>query len=1109
MTDAKHRLLPDNPLASNADRALSQHPNRDQFRVHTAYASTLRELIELSPTPFSIGLLGPWGSGKTHVLGLLQEQLSQSHIPHIYLDVWKFARDPVKRWVLLETERQLGLENFRFEGRSLKSLLESDYSITEELAPRWSIPAWLSPLLLIVSTIILLTLYFSPLPPFATPLTVVISTLSASITATSFSLITISPTLRLISQGLATVFTKSRSSTERTLAQFSPEQFERLFKNLVDTALTNCKESVSGTNRLVVMFDNIDRVQEDSIVEILATIKTYLEIPHCIYIIACDQEALIRQLGATYSLSQLSIVPDHPPGVSSNISPNTFLQKVFQTTIALPPFLTSDIEHYLDALVVEAHAADIITTRVKDIALVAYDNPSPRRIKRFINDLLSYYTLGQSLESLDVVHKKTFTGRLDQLAKMVILRQEWPLVASRLQHAPELLTEWTESVRSGQTVLDDAAFSRFLRATQDIEIDGDISPFLHFKYSEHTKNQQFARTIITLAETADIVALLDQINDDDIRSEHAIRILLDEVRRSTHLDTIRSNNILRSVLDLKVAVPSRLSHHYDAVVFSRLESIPDDILHVSLSPASVLGSLSSASDWHRRMILGRYCRQLANTGETAVHKNARIRVLASVPWVVRDDTGLVQDALVTLLTGDRELFWECWADAGDVLTDSGFVSTELARLIIADVACWGWIDPDAMEAGIPQRTSYDSWDDVRFHAAQRIAELGPEESRCLLGTRLIDAATPGRGDGVDAFAQYAIRCLSALDCSRLDNAKHGTLAEALIACVATIAPSFSAPWLSPLLGIAMQLHKAAGDSIRSALMSHLDSLDSVQIIELIGAAGESGANWLFSHADAMSALCRAAQGRRARNSSSFRSAETNLLVALATKARVRDLLAFVDPSTPESLEALIDTVRLLKDNGQWRINEIDEMIANLLNRFIVSDVGARAESIVELAQILASSPQRGEVEAIAITADAGQALLQYAPGRGRDVLLTIKPHVTDAQARRVFEQTSDLVRQRPGHPYSLWPPTHLDVLAAYQDRATMESLDAVSRMLSPMFGPGQPNNTVTAALSVLTILTHVPVTADSVATDLNRLQIEEELRPQIDTVRATRVGHAG
>src|SRR5579863_5864191 len=111
----------------------------DAFGVHTAYARLLQQIATKCPTPFSIGLYSSWGTGKTSIIRLLQEIIAKDPtktLSLIYLDVWKYSSDPLKRWVLLETERQLTdqklLDDYKFQNRSMQSHLEFEEELEDK-----------------------------------------------------------------------------------------------------------------------------------------------------------------------------------------------------------------------------------------------------------------------------------------------------------------------------------------------------------------------------------------------------------------------------------------------------------------------------------------------------------------------------------------------------------------------------------------------------------------------------------------------------------------------------------------------------------------------------------------------------------------------------------------------------------------------------------------------------------------------------------------------------------------------------------------------------------------------------------------------------------------
>jgi KAP family P-loop domain len=87
-------------LSDNAVRTDEQ----DKFGVHSAYAKVLYHIAKTCDTPFSIALYSSWGTGKTSICNLIQNLAAKdTNVHYVYLDVWKYSNEPLKRWILIET----------------------------------------------------------------------------------------------------------------------------------------------------------------------------------------------------------------------------------------------------------------------------------------------------------------------------------------------------------------------------------------------------------------------------------------------------------------------------------------------------------------------------------------------------------------------------------------------------------------------------------------------------------------------------------------------------------------------------------------------------------------------------------------------------------------------------------------------------------------------------------------------------------------------------------------------------------------------------------------------------------------------------------------------
>jgi len=67
------------------------------------YVKTLIEVIDKCKTPFTIGLLGGWGSGKSSIIKTLQEYINEESDSKCFIyDAWKYSNDPFRRTFILE-----------------------------------------------------------------------------------------------------------------------------------------------------------------------------------------------------------------------------------------------------------------------------------------------------------------------------------------------------------------------------------------------------------------------------------------------------------------------------------------------------------------------------------------------------------------------------------------------------------------------------------------------------------------------------------------------------------------------------------------------------------------------------------------------------------------------------------------------------------------------------------------------------------------------------------------------------------------------------------------------------------------------------------------------
>lgn len=82
--------------------------DKDDHFAHRDYAAALVEAIQQVPSPFTLGLFAPWGSGKSSILYEVGERLQkQKDAAWVYFDVWRYEGDSLRREFIRDVATQL------------------------------------------------------------------------------------------------------------------------------------------------------------------------------------------------------------------------------------------------------------------------------------------------------------------------------------------------------------------------------------------------------------------------------------------------------------------------------------------------------------------------------------------------------------------------------------------------------------------------------------------------------------------------------------------------------------------------------------------------------------------------------------------------------------------------------------------------------------------------------------------------------------------------------------------------------------------------------------------------------------------------------------------
>ena len=359
-------------MSSKPVQLWSDEPSPVDLLAFGAVADTAVEaVLDNALDPIALGISGPWGSGKSTVLKLIESELAERDVKNtdeqilvIETDPWRYDPDVgAKATLILEVLNALAAELERHG-----SVPDDVGGTLKKLAKRVN---WMKALKLAARSSITLQL-----PG--------IDDLSS-----------------LVNEG------DVEDPEPRNLDEFR-QDFAELLAN----------ENLSHLRRVVVLVDDLDRCLPNTVVDTLETMRLFLSVPKMSFVIAADEDRVADALRDRYPADNGSKRDAEEPA-------RLYLHKIVQTTLRLPALSRFDTEAYLLLLLLQIGVDERLTetqfeqvvegcTELRiaagtidsikipdglDIAAemqfaarltpILYEKlrGSPRRIKRFLNDL--------------------------------------------------------------------------------------------------------------------------------------------------------------------------------------------------------------------------------------------------------------------------------------------------------------------------------------------------------------------------------------------------------------------------------------------------------------------------------------------------------------------------------------------------------------------------------------------------------------------------------------------------------------------------------------------------------------------------------------------------
>lgn len=380
----------------------------------SVYADMLEKTIKSADNskPFTIGLFGEWGSGKSSVLKTAQEHLEANNSQYRFVtyDAWKYAGDSFRRMFLYELQKELKVKPTEMLQRFYDNINE-DIEVKHKTNNEYW-PFVLAILLALLFVVVGLILFCD---------NIVLKRYGFGI-STIISLITIWLKLKKNStDDLKVTIQKSRL--------FAPEQFEECFNEIIEcsrkepSAIKKAWEWIKGvekkSDKLVIVIDNIDRCHNDMAYSLLTDIKNFLgcKQKNLTFIIPVDVEALKKH-----------IVNKSKVNEEECNQADEFLRKFFNVSLWIKPFHSDEMFEFAENL----NSKYELGLKRETLSIMAREfATNPRRLIQLCNNLIIEF---ESFEDKEFARENQ-----PIICKMVIMREEFPDYYKKIQHDATLL----------------------------------------------------------------------------------------------------------------------------------------------------------------------------------------------------------------------------------------------------------------------------------------------------------------------------------------------------------------------------------------------------------------------------------------------------------------------------------------------------------------------------------------------------------------------------------------------------------------------------------------------------------------------------------------------
>lgn len=334
-------------MPSLLDREIT-NSSEDAFG-HRHYTKAIKNLIEKHKPPYTIGLLGPWGVGKSSIKEMYLEDLNdesykdknrKEKIYTITFNAWRYGGLDIKRALLRHVYISLGGKEDDLTGKLYNQTTES---LTRKRSWREIAKDFLQAFIWYPAQLILILLAF------------VICFFILMLLVKDLMWTTIATTVFAVA---ATSIWKQISSYKAPLVPlystvtkvYPPSTNAEQYIDYLIAQLKKFKDENSKYERIVIFIDDLDRLTAEEMVSALDAVRVFMDIPKeympngvgVIFVISCDEDKVANALANKKNGREIDTQ-----------EARKYLDRIFQFRLEIPPMPKRDMRSYAKSKILQ------------------------------------------------------------------------------------------------------------------------------------------------------------------------------------------------------------------------------------------------------------------------------------------------------------------------------------------------------------------------------------------------------------------------------------------------------------------------------------------------------------------------------------------------------------------------------------------------------------------------------------------------------------------------------------------------------------------------------------------------------------------------------------